>query len=173
MDGVNPSEVIKATTPNLGDVMSDTDAMQADPEAYKQYFDFYHKYYTQKYAQHGVTNEQIQPTFPNVTQSPPPLCQTNVPPPPLNNTFPSRTQQQSVLSNIKNRNFKQEKKYQPPQSKNYFFDATEQINRENVNKKNYDSAQQMREELKPSPVSGGNSLSSLVQYDLSDSDCEN
>merc|ERR1712098_8366 len=63
---------------NIGDVMDETDAMQADPEAYKQYFDFYLKYYTQKYAQHGVTNDQIQPTFPNVTQPPPALCPTNV-----------------------------------------------------------------------------------------------
>ena len=49
----------------------------------------------------------------------------------------------------------------------------EKVKIEKVNRKNYDEAQQMRLKLKPSPVSGGNSLSSLVQYDLSDSDCEN
>ena len=38
----------------VGDVMSDTEAMAADPEAYKQYFDFYLKYYSTKYKVQGA-----------------------------------------------------------------------------------------------------------------------
>lgn len=157
-DKVNPT--------NLGDVMSETNAMEADPEAYKQYFDFYLKYYTQKYAQHGVTNDQIQPTLPAAMAQTPP-CDTSVPPP----SFSSRVHHPSVLSNIKNTEMKPEKKYQH-QSTNFFFDSAEELNGENLNKKNYDEAHQLRKSLNP-PPSSERSLSSLVQYDLSDSDCEN
>merc|ERR1711952_258358 len=68
--------------------MSETDAMAADPEAYKQYFDFYLKYYTQKYAQHGVTSEPPPGLPPAAPAAAPDMSR---PPPPLNrNTFPSR-----------------------------------------------------------------------------------
>ena len=75
--------------PTLGDVLSHTDAMQADPEAYKQYFDFYLKYYTSKYAQQGVAPDQSQ-SLPNpfagqATQFP---NLQNL----SSNTFPSRSQ---------------------------------------------------------------------------------
>ena len=45
----------------LGEVMSQTEDMQSDPEAYKKYFDFYLKYYTTKYAKHGVAPEDSLP----------------------------------------------------------------------------------------------------------------
>merc|ERR1719242_2912783 len=55
-----------ATEPlGVGDVMSQTEAMQADPESYKKYFDFYLKYYTTKYAQHGVTQDEAVPQPPS------------------------------------------------------------------------------------------------------------
>ena len=78
-----------AGDPTLGDVLSQTDAMQADPEAYKQYFDFYLKYYTSKYAQQGVAPDQSQslpnPFAGNATQFP---NLQNL----SSNTFPSRSQ---------------------------------------------------------------------------------
>ena len=80
----NPDE--DANNPTLGDVLSQTDAMQADPEAYKQYFDFYLKYYTSKYAQQGVNPGQPQP-LPNPMATQFPNTQ-NV----SSNTFPKRSQ---------------------------------------------------------------------------------
>lgn len=78
--------------PSLGDVLSKADAMQADPEAYKQYFDFYLKYYTTKYAQQGVDIDQPQAlNNPQPLHNPPPQFPNT-----SSNTFPNRAQ---VLSN--------------------------------------------------------------------------
>jgi len=85
-------------TPTLGDVLSQTDAMQADPDAYKQYFDFYLKYYTSKYAQQGVNPEQTSQAHTNpyaglaqniASNTYPQRSQLS------NNTFPKRTQNPS------------------------------------------------------------------------------
>jgi len=82
-----------AANPTIGDVLSQTDAMQADPEAYKQYFDFYLKYYTSKYAQQGASPNLSQP-LPNA------FAGSAIPAGPQfpnsqnfsSNTFPSRGQ---------------------------------------------------------------------------------
>ena len=65
----------------LGEVMSQTEDMQSDPEAYKKYFDFYLKYYTSKYAKHGVSPEDSASVVPPPTSAPP---RANT------NTFPTR-----------------------------------------------------------------------------------
>ena len=66
----------------VGDVLSETDAMAADPEAYKQYFDFYLKYYSAKYNRPGST-------VPPAAAAPSHPAQLLLPP--RNNTFPTRS----------------------------------------------------------------------------------
>jgi len=94
-DKVGTDDPSSSENPTLGDVLSQTDAMQADPEAYKQYFDFYLKYYTSKYAQQGVNPEESSQALPNpyaglaqniASNTYPQRAQLS------NNTFPKRTQ---------------------------------------------------------------------------------
>ena len=178
----NPSPVDSAAekkTDSVGDVMSETDAMAADPEAYKQYFDFYLKYYTQKYAQHGVTSEPPPALPPPAPASAPDMSR---PPPPLNrNTFPSRVLNpvQPSPANVASNTF-----HTPPRqhtlskpdrnnSRNFFFGENNSSSGQVVNQKNYSEAKLIQEDLKKDKPAATSSLSSLVEYDMSDSDCEN
>ena len=145
-----------ATEPlGVGDVMSQTEAMQADPESYKKYFDFYLKYYTTKYAQHGVTQDEAVPQPPSAQARP---AEVNT------NTFPSRAAStlQPLVSSIS---------------------RTAQLNRNNfslgngfsrappslaqTNRNNQEEALNIKQQLhKEKPLS----LGGLVAYDDSDSD---
>ena len=167
-----PSQDIPGN-PNLGDIMGETDAMAADPEAYKQYFDFYLKYYTQKFAQQGV-----EPAL--VSGTPPigPLPNFSVPPPNLTpsphtanqNTFPARTGQTpaNILKANNSPQFSRQGKVTKTdpikKQTNYLFSEPEDLNQ-----RNHEEAKSMKSVLR-NEVSP---LSSLVQYDMSDSDCEN
>ena len=167
-------------TVGLGEVMSQTEDMQSDPEAYKKYFDFYLKYYTTKYAKHGVSPEDSVPvpptpksappkantnTFPKrATQTPPqhpplPSFPKNVPPPqhPPSPSFPRNVPPPSMPRTVP-----------PPQKKNF--------NRENnfprgpsdlgqTNRRNQEHAKSIKKQLQT-----GNPLGGLVNYDDSDSD---
>jgi len=169
---------------NIGDVMDETDAMQADPEAYKQYFDFYLKYYTQKYAQHGVSVDAPPPgnysgeimeqsgrnLMAMTMTQPPPGTPNYSTPPPRNNTYPLRQHNLNSPSHIGAQGY-------PFQPKNIGAGSTNFVNakvsqpRDNkmLNSKNSERAQ----EIKSSFNSTSNkSLGSLVQYDMSDSDCD-
>ena len=139
----------------VGDVMSQTEAMQADPEAYKKYFDFYLKYYTSKYAQHGVGPEDTAPPPASVPFSA--MAGT------VNtNTFPSRapphqpTPLQPLISSISRT---------AQLNRNSLPRAPSNVARTNTS--NQEHAKTIRQELqKEKPVS----LTGLVAYDDSDSD---
>ena len=158
-------------TPNLGDIMGETDAMASDPEAYKQYFDFYLKYYTQKFSQQGVG--------PALVPGPPPaghIPDFSVPPPNLipsphaanQNTFPARTvsPQANILKTNNSSQFTSRGRMNIKKQTNYLFSEPDP---EDLNQRNHDEAQSIKSELR----NNVSSLSSLVQYDMSDSDCEN
>ena len=191
---------------NIGDVMSDTSAMETDPEAYKQYFDFYLKYYTQKYAQQPgqvyrgtepvLKPGQVPPAAPPTLSLPPPgvIPNMTVPPPILQpnphhdhhphqghhanqNTFPARTVPpptkifRSSNTGTGNRTHSNSGQVAAARTQfrkraNYLFSEDD----EDLNQKNQVEARSIQNSLR-SDAQG--SLSSLVQYDLSDSDCEN
>lgn len=69
---------------NIGSILTETDAMAADPEAYKQYFDFYLKYYSAKYSRQGSTPGSPAPG-PGPVTHPAQLLLNH------NNTFPGRS----------------------------------------------------------------------------------
>ena len=160
----------KPGTPNLGDIMGETDAMASDPEAYKQYFDFYLKYYTQKFSQQGVG--------PALVPGPPPtgpITDFSVPPPNLTpsshtanqNTFPARTvSSANILKTNNSSQILSQGRINIKKQTNYLFSEPEP---EDLNQRNHDEAQSIKSELR----NNVSSLSSLVQYDMSDSDCEN
>ena len=138
----------------VGDVMSQTEAMQADPEAYKKYFDFYLKYYTSKYAQHGVGPEDTAPPPASVPFSA--MAGT------VNtNTFPSRAPPhqstlQPLISSISRT---------AQLNRNSLPRAPSNVDRTNTS--NQEHAKTIRKELqKEKPVG----LTGLVAYDDSDSD---
>merc|ERR1712059_151294 len=91
---LNVSETVTeaGSPPNIdvGDVLDQADAMQADPESYKHYFDFYLKYYSAKYAQ----------------QPPPkggaPLSSFSCPPP---SQGPAGTSYPTLVNNFSNNTF--------------------------------------------------------------------
>jgi len=86
---------IEAGAPSVGEVLSHADAMQADPEAYKKYFDFYLKYYTSKYAQEGANlNEQVVTPGPFTGLTTPQNTSENVNS--NSNTYPNRLPQPSA-----------------------------------------------------------------------------
>merc|ERR1712098_669301 len=170
---------------NIGDVMDQADAMQADPEAYKQYFDFYLKYYTSKYAQQGV--DLSKPDAPPNLMAPPaqfPNTSSNTFPNRaqfLNNTFPQRPQHttntNSVFQNINkypNRSCRKDglfhynpqvmKKVSPSPSNFY---ATDISKKEEINRNNIESAKRIKDDLKTEFV---NPIGGLVACDDSDSD---
>jgi len=187
-DGDNPDGV----KPRLGDVLSQADAMQADPESYKQYFDFYLKYYTSKYAQQGVDLNNPE-TLPNPMAQPPqpaqyPNTSSNTFPNRaqfLNNTFPQRSPYNSNTNynlpnaskypnrSAPNRNFSYNSqqqsgtKFSPaPRSAHQFQPANTNGNKE-VNRENIESAKKIKDDLKKNFV---NPIGGLVAYDDSDSD---
>jgi len=174
-----------AVNPSIGEVLSQADAMQADPEAYKQYFDFYLKYYTSKYAQQGVDltkldappNLMVPPAqFPNTSSNTfPNRAQF------LNNTFPQRPPHtpntNSVFQNTNkypNRSCRKDglfhsnpqvmKKVSPSSSNFYAADISK---KEEINRNNIESAKRIKDDLKTEFV---NPIGGLVAYDDSDSD---
>ena len=178
-DSATSSETSSHTV-GLGEVMSQTEEMQSDPEAYKKYFDFYLKYYTSKYAKHGVSPDDSLPpkqpppapfkvnsnTFPNRNRGTPSFPR-NVPPP-AHPPLPSTTravpppQQRPSISSVS-------RTIPPTQKKNNFI-------RENnfprapsdlveTNRRNQEQAQSIKKQL-----TTGNPLGGLVDYDDSDSD---
>ena len=165
---------------NVGDVLGETEAMKSDPEAYKQYFDFYLKYYTKKYAQQGVTTmtpPQL-PAPPPSFSTPPPdysLPPPNYSLPPPNYSVPPVTVQAPAHPQLF-----QTPPPQPPvdtfsvppptikihrnntttEKKNFFFEDNA-VN----NTKNYEAASQIKTVMQQDSKN-----SSLVQYDMSDSE---
>ena len=124
--------------------------MKADPEAYQQYFDFYLKYYTQKY--------EHQPPPRNYCVPPPralPSAFSQL------NTFsaPPPTFQSSGLHT------------QPPKFKlpPVLLDSgARKENSSAVNESNLENARKIQAEIREEARSGG--LSALAAYDDSDSD---
>ena len=149
----------------LGEVMSQTEDMQSDPEAYKKYFDFYLKYYTTKYAKHGVSAEDSLPpkpppsappkvnsnTFPNRNRgTPTPSFPRTLPP----SQGPSVSSMPRTVPPSQKRNFIRENNFSRASS-----DLVE------TNRRNQEQAQSIKKQLKT-----GNPLGGLVDYDDSDSD---
>ena len=174
---------------NVGDVMEEADAMQADPEAYKQYFDFYLKYYTQKYAQHGVSVDAPPPVnysggimeqsgrnlmAMTMTQPPPNHAPNYATPPPRNNTYPLRPHNANTHTpnSIGAQGYQFQQKNTGSFSTNFSNSKVSQ-SREILNNKNYERAQEIKSNFKKIGNDTSNkSLGSLVQYDMSDSDCD-
>ena len=177
MEEEKPEQPTKDNTGdlNLGDIMGETEAMASDPEAYKQYFDFYLKYYTQKFAQQGVEPALVPGAPPSGS-----LPNFSVPPPNLTpsphtanqNTFPARTVPPPA-NILKTSNFSQfasqgrgTKRDLIKKQTNYLISEPEP---ENLNQRNQDEAKSIKSVLR----NNVSTLSSLVQYEMSDSDCEN
>lgn len=141
--------------------------MTADPEAYKQYFDFYLKYYTQKYAKQpppdkfsslNTPPQSLPSAFTQLKNvlKPPPVSAPNyrVPPPNFDNTsFTPVVSQSWAPPPIRQQNFN------PPQPR---------VNISAVNRSNIENARKIAEELREESRSGG--LGLLAAYDDSDSD---
>ena len=175
-----PTVEAKAAPDNVGDVMSETDAMQADPEAYKQYFDFYLKYYTQKYSQQGLSDIQqpMAPTPPiQAPVMPPahpghatlPTTDFSRPPPNLYSTPPPNfpnSRRQCSANNTFPRTFNNEP-FKKENARNFFFEADSSQPIQSKNTENYQAAKQIRADFKENAAP-----SALVQYDMSDSDAE-
>ena len=134
--------------------------MKADPEAYKQYFDFYLKYYTQKYE-----------------HQPPPKT-FSIPPPPSQNTqsLPSAFTQFNTFSTPPpdihsygqpfSGNHSQPSKFTPPPIRPIPVSSNGTTTA--VNKSNLENARKIQAEIREEARSGG--LSALAAYDDSDSD---
>merc|ERR1719431_2534286 len=161
--------------PRLGDVLSQADAMQADPESYKQYFDFYLKYYTSKYAQQGVDLNKPE-TLPNPMAQPPQSAQF---PNTSSNTFPNRAQflnntfpQRSPYNSNTYYNFPNTSKY-PNRSvpnRNFSYNRQQTSTKTSpaprndqfqpiINQENIESAKKIKDDLKKNFV---NPLGGLV-----------
>ena len=190
-DNTTAGENADGDKPRLGDVLSQADAMQADPESYKQYFDFYLKYYTSKYAQQGVDLNNPDPLPNSLTQPPQPAQFPNT----SSNTFPNRAQflnntfpQRSLYNTNTNYNLQQTSKY-PNRSvpnRNFSYNSQQSgtkisptpsnapqfrpaniSDKKEVNRDNIESAKKIKDELKKNFV---NPIGGLVAYDDSDSD---
>ena len=176
----------------LGELMSKTEDMQSDPEAYKQYFDFYLKYYTTKYAKHGVSPEDSLPSTPKSDPpkvntntfpkrgTPTPSIHRNAPPgqhPPLpsfpkNVPPPQRLPLPSFPRTVPPPQYSQPPSmpgmFPPPQKKNFSRESNfprAPVDIGQTNRRNQEQAQNIKKQLK-----AGNPLGGLVDYDDSDSD---
>jgi hypothetical protein len=92
-EGAHAQEGTKPDDVSVADVLSQAEAMQADPDTYKHYFDFYLKYYSAKYSQQPPKSEDLSSPF---TCPPPSLDPSGTLYPTLvknlsNNTFPNRS----------------------------------------------------------------------------------
>ena len=133
--------------------------MKADPEAYKQYFDFYLKYYTQKY--------EHQPPPKTFSFPPPPSQNTQSLPSALTqfNTFSTPPPSIQSYGQPYAGSHSQPSKFTPPSFRPMPASSNGTAA---VNKSNLENARKIQAEIREEARSGG--LSALAAYDDSDSD---
>ena len=132
--------------------------MEADPEAYKQYFDFYLNYYTQKYARQAPAHDPNLPpstlesrqTLPSAFS----VLQNSSKPPP---TFPQGNM------NVPPPNMQNGRRVPPPP-----MAASSKPNAAAVNLSNVENARKIAAEIREENKSGG--LGLLAAYSDSDSE---
>jgi len=144
--------------PSVGMMFGEEDNMEADPEAYKQYFDFYLNYYTQKYARQAPAHDPNLPpstlesrqTLPSAFS----VLQNSSKPPP---TFPQGNM------NVPPPNMINGRRVPPPP-----MAASSKPNAAAVNLSNVENARKIAAEIREENKSGG--LGLLAAYSDSDSE---